>query len=107
MNVIADLLPGFAEHRVKTDGAEIKSGHFLAEENPQATLAALIPFSHNQRARNMMAVIAAEGVMPKACFRHDPRAGTQDQDGAVSIASPGSRICGGANSGMSNSSAQS
>ena len=44
MNVIADLLPGFSEHRVKTDGAEIKSGHFLAEENPQATLAALIPF---------------------------------------------------------------
>ena len=26
------------------DGAEVKSGHFLAEENPQATLAALLPF---------------------------------------------------------------
>jgi haloacetate dehalogenase len=26
------------------DGAVVKSGHFLAEENPQATLAALIPF---------------------------------------------------------------
>ena len=25
-------------------GAEVKSGHFLAEENPQATLAALVPF---------------------------------------------------------------
>jgi haloacetate dehalogenase len=25
-------------------GAVVKSGHFLAEENPQATLAALVPF---------------------------------------------------------------
>ena len=82
MNVIADLFPGFAEHRLSTEGAEIfvrggrsgpppllllhgypqtkceawqawctkvsgvavRAGHLLAEENPQATLAALIPF---------------------------------------------------------------
>jgi haloacetate dehalogenase len=26
------------------EGAVVKSGHFLAEENPTATLAALVPF---------------------------------------------------------------
>ena len=30
-------------------GAEIESGHFLAEENPEATLAALLPFLAAQR----------------------------------------------------------
>jgi hypothetical protein len=44
MNVIADLFPGFAERSIKTAGAEIVSGHFLAEENPKDTLAALLPF---------------------------------------------------------------
>jgi hypothetical protein len=64
MNVVADLFFGFAEHPTPTDGAEIfvRTGGcgppllhwctkvsaaaviFLADENPQATLAALVPF---------------------------------------------------------------
>jgi len=39
---LIEAVPGSVNHRL-VDGAVVKSGHFLAEENPQATLAALIP----------------------------------------------------------------
>ena len=72
------------------DGAVVKSGHFLAEENPQGHAGGTRSVSRSQRGGHMMAVIPAEGV--------SPRAGTQGRDGAA--LAPGSRIFAGANSGM-------
>ena len=66
-----------------------KSGHFLAEENPKDTLAALLPFLQRRRGARTMRVSSR----PRA----SPRAGTQ---GAMATLAAGSRIFAAANSGM-------
>jgi haloacetate dehalogenase len=40
----ADPIEAWQAWCTKVSGVAVRAGHFLAEENPQATLAALIPF---------------------------------------------------------------